>query len=120
MVRQKSTMESIAPWLTPALLLALAGLFLTGLRNLRTDLTKGIADLKSDLSNRIEDVKSDLSNRIDDVKSDLSNRIDDLKHDTNHRLDKIDHGLAEQRERMAKLEGSLEGFLAGRHDRDAA
>ena len=36
-------------------------------------------------------------------------RIDDLKTDLNTRI-----------ERMAKLEGSLEGFLAGRRDRDAA
>ena len=28
--------------------------------------------------------------------------------------------VAELRERMAKLEGALEGFLAGRRDRDAA
>ncbi|MCY3731340.1 MAG: hypothetical protein OXF98_08360 [Rhodospirillaceae bacterium] len=33
----------------------------------------------------------------------------------------FDRRLAgENRERMAKLEGSLEGFLAGRRDRDAA
>ena len=31
-----------------------------------------------------------------------------------------DHLIADLRERMAKLEGALEGFLAGRRDRDAA
>ena len=94
-------MESVAPWLTPALLLGLIGLSLTGMRNLRNDLTRQIYD--------------------------LSKGIDDLGNDTNQRFDKVDKqfdnvkdALAEQRERMAKLEGSLEGFLAGRRDRDAA
>ena len=37
----------------------------------------------------------------------------------NKRFDEVNRELADQRERMAKLEGSLEG-LAGRRDRDAA
>ena len=36
------------------------------------------------------------------------------------RFDQINRELGENRERMAKLEGSLNGFLAGRLDRDAA
>ena len=36
------------------------------------------------------------------------------------RFDAVLHEIAELRERMAKMEGSLEGFLAGRRDRDAA
>ena len=36
------------------------------------------------------------------------------------RFDRVHQELAENRERMAKLEGSLDGFLAGRRDRDAA
>ena len=35
-------------------------------------------------------------------------------------LDQVQRELGDNRERMAKLEGSLEGFLAGRRDRDAA
>ena len=36
------------------------------------------------------------------------------------RFDAVLHEIAELRERMAKMEGSLEGLLAGRRDRDAA
>ncbi len=36
------------------------------------------------------------------------------------RFDRVHQELTENRERMAKLEGSLDGFLAGRRDRDAA
>ena len=43
----------------------------------------------------------------------LSKRIDG-------RLDRIDRDLGDLRERMAKLEGALDGFLAGRRDRDVA
>ena len=35
-------------------------------------------------------------------------------------FDRVHQELTENRERMAKLEGSLDGFLAGRRDRDAA
>ena len=38
----------------------------------------------------------------------------------NQLFDQVNRELADNRERMAKLEGSLEGFLAGRRDRDAA
>ena len=38
----------------------------------------------------------------------------------NKRFDHVHRELADQRERMARLEGALEGFLAGRRDRDAA
>ena len=38
----------------------------------------------------------------------------------NQRFDQVNRELADNRDRMAKLEGSLEGFLAGRRDRDAA
>ena len=43
-----------------------------------------------------------------------------LRQEMTTRLDQVNRELAEQRERMAKLEGSLEGFLAGRRDRDVA
>ena len=57
------------------------------------------------------------------LRKELGGRIDE----TNRRLDDVNkcfdetiREIAEQRERMAKLEGSLDGFLADRRDRDAA
>ena len=46
----------------------------------------------------------------------MNGRMDAL----NKRFDDVNRELADLRERMAKLEGSLDGFLAGRRDRDAA
>jgi len=71
-----ASVEAIAPWLTPALVIALG------------------AWLRADLR--------------------------DLRRDVNKRFDDVVRDIADLRERMAKLEGALEGFLAGRRDRDAA
>ena len=65
-------METITPWLTPALVIAL------------------VAWLRSDLQG------------------------------VNKRLDLVSKEIGDLRERMARLEGALEGFLAGLRDRDAA
>ena len=50
----------------------------------------------------------------------VDGRIDALAAEMHQRFDRVHHALAENRERLAKLEGALEGFLAGRRDRDAA
>ena len=65
---------------------------------------------------QMKDVKADLGARIDDI----NRRFDSLTSEMHQRFDRVHHELAENRERMAKLEGSLDGFLAGRRDRDAA
>ena len=61
----------------------------------------------------------EINRRFDDVNKrfdDVNKRFDDV----NKRFDETIREIAEQRERMARLEGSLDGFLAGRRDRDAA
>ena len=61
----------------------------------------------------------EINRRFDDVNrrfDDVNKRFDDV----NKRFDETIREIAEQRERMARLEGSLDGFLAGRRDRDAA
>ena len=83
-------MEVLTPWLTPALLVAL------------------VAWLRSELISRTDK----LEKRFDSV----DKRFDAV----NKRFDGVTREIADLRERMAKLEGALEGFLAGRRDRDAA
>ena len=101
-------MDAIAPWLTPALLVALFAWLRLDIRELRRDLNLRIDRTEK----RIDDLAKDVGKRFDDV----DKRFDDV----NKRFDDVNRELADQRERMAKLEGSLEGFLAGRRDRDAA
>lgn len=44
----------------------------------------------------------------------------ELRREMNSRFDENGRQIGDLRERMAKLEGTLEGFIAGRQDRDAA
>lgn len=87
-------MQELASWLTPALVVALFAWLRFDLRELRRE----------------------MNDRFDKV----GKRIDDNAQEVNKRFDDVGRQMGELRERMAKLEGSLEGFLAGRRDRDAA
>ena len=76
-------------------------------------------DMKTDLGARIDDTNKrieDTNRRIDGTHQEINS----LRTEMHQRFDRVHHELAENRERMAKLEGSLDGFLAGRRDRDAA
>ena len=65
---------------------------------------------------QMREMKADLSARIDDT----NRRFESMTSEMHQRFDRVHQELADNRERMAKLEGSLDGFLAGRRDRDAA
>lgn len=71
-----------------------------------------MTELKADMIARIEQTNSSIG--------DTNRRFESLTSEMHQRFDRVHQELAENRERMAKLEGSLEGFLAGRRDRDAA
>ena len=130
-------MDAITPWLTPALLVALFAWLRLDIRELRRDLNQRmdktetrIDDLGKDVDKRLDDVNERFDKRLDDVNERFDKRFDDVNKrfddvnkrfdDVNKRFDDVNRELADQRERMAKLEDSLEGFLAGRRDRDAA
>ena len=51
-----------------------------------------------------------------ELRREMNSRFDDV----NNRIDQNGRQIGDLRERMAKLEGALEGFIAGRRDRDAA
>ena len=93
-IEQVVGMEQLSPWLTPALSLGLFGWVRYEIRS------QGQA----------------INKRIDDLRTDVVG----LRAEMNQRFDQVHRELGENRERMAKLEGSLDGFLAGRRDRDAA
>ena len=61
-------------------------------------------------------LRSELVSRTDK----LEKRFDDRFNGIEKRFDGVTRDIADLRERMARLEGALEGFLAGRRDRDAA
>ena len=90
-------MEAFTPWLTPALVVAL------------------IAWLRSELVSRTDK----LEKRFDGVDKRFDG-VDKRFDAVGKRFDGVIREIADLRERMARLEGALEGFLAGRRDRDAA
>ena len=120
---------------TIALSIAGTGIGIVGvmglmLRILTTNITKQfelqaerMSELKADLNARIDEMSrriDETNRRIDERISETNRRLDTLTSEMHQRFDRVHEDLAELRERMAKLEGSLDGFLAGRRDRDAA
>ena len=94
-------MEQLPLWITPALVLGLFALVRFMFR-----------DLKENVNARM----TAASNQIDELRTEMRGQFAEM----NQRFDQVNRELADNRERMAKLEGSLDGFLAGRRDRDAA
>ncbi|MDE0456076.1 MAG: hypothetical protein OXI15_02175 [Chromatiales bacterium] len=94
-------METIAPWLTPALVLALFAWLKRDMRDLR---------------NEFRDFRKEIRAELGDFRKEAQ----DFRSEVNTRFDGVTREIGDLRERMAKLEGALEGFIAGRRDRDAA
>ena len=92
--------------------------------NNRIDETNNRIDSRIDeTNNRIDGTNNRIdgtNNRIESLKAETSRRFEVLTNEMHQRFDQVNRELGENRERMARLEGSLEGFLAGRRDRDAA
>ncbi len=78
--------------------------------------TAQMKEIKADLTARIDDTNQ----QINSMRTETNRRFESLTSEMHQRFDRVHQALAENRERMAKLEGSLDGFLAGRRDRDAA
>ena len=73
-----------------------------------------IDGLGRNLNARIDTLTHDLNARIDTLAHDLNARIDTLAHDLNARIDGLAHDIADMRERLARLEGLIEGLFQPR------
>ena len=105
-------MEQLPLWITPALVLGLFAL----VRFMFRDLKENMNARMTAASNQVNELKADTTKQIDELRTEMRGQFAEM----NQRFDQVNRELADNRERMAKLEGSLEGFLAGRRDRDAA
>ena len=105
-------MESLIPWLTPALIVGLFGWVRADIRSLRQE----VAVLRREMTGQRQEMNAELTGLRQEMNAELTG----LRREMNARFDRVNRELADLRERMAKLEGSLEGFLAGRRDRDVA
>ncbi|MCY4122580.1 MAG: hypothetical protein OXG72_16855 [Acidobacteria bacterium] len=105
-------MPDIADLFTPALIVALFTWLRSDIRKLhdRLDATA------KNFNDRLDATAKSFNDRLDATAKALNERLDAI----NARFDTVLREIADLRERMAKMEGSLEGFVAGRRDRDAA
>ena len=95
----------------------LGGLFLLLAR--LNEQNKRIDNLNDNMNRRFENVDRRFENvdrRFDTMNGEMNRRFDAM----NQRFDETTLLIGELRDRTGKLEGTLEGFLAGRRDRDAA
>jgi chromosome segregation ATPase len=124
-------MPEITSLLTPALILALFAWLRSDIRKLHDRLDEAVKGLNArldatakGLKERLDATAKGLKERLDATARGFNERLDAANRDIHERIDKrfdaVLREIAELRERMAKMEGSLEGFLAGRRDRDAA
>ena len=72
------------------------------------------------LDRRIDRLEDSLGRRIDGAEDSLGRRIDGAEDSFGRRIDGVEKGQAELRERMAKLEGLLEGLREAISGRRAA
>ena len=90
--------------------------FAKGVNDRLDRFTKGVND-------RLDAIGRDFNDRLNPTTKGFSERLDVSIRDIHDRLDKrfdaVLREIAGLREGMAKMEGWLEGFLAGRRDRDA-
>lgn len=90
--------------------------FAKGVNDRLDTFTKGVND-------RLDAIGRDSNDRLNRTTTGFSDGLDASIRDIHDRLDKrfdaVLREIAGLREGMAKMEGWLEGFLAGRRDRDA-
>ena len=131
------TLETITLFLAFLTLLGaqIGGMFM--LLSRMNDQNKRIDDMNSEMNRRFDTTNSEMNRRFDTMHSEMNRRFENVdkrfdevnrqfsevnaRFDTmNQRFDETTLLIGELRDRTGKLEGTLEGFLAGRRDRDAA
>ena len=131
------TLETITLFLAFLTLLGaqIGGMFM--LLSRMNDQNKRIDDINSEMNRRFDTTNSEMNRRFDTMHSEMNRRFENVdkrfdevnrqfsevnaRFDTmNQRFDETTLLIGELRDRTGKLEGTLEGFLAGRRDRDAA
>ena len=88
--------------------------------SLAAETSRRFAGLAAETSRRFDGLAAETNGRFDGLAAEANGRFQVLTNDMHQQFEQVNRELGENRERMAKLEGALEGFLAGRRDRDAA
>ena len=95
----------------------------TRIDGVESGLSARIDGVEAGLNVRIDGVEAGLNARIDGAKTELSAHIDGAKTELSARVERVEQGNMDLRERMARIEGMLDGLrdsITGRDRRDAA
>ncbi len=92
----------------------------TRVDRLAAETNRRFDSLAAETGRRFDGLAAETSRRFDGLGAETNGRFQVLTNDMHQQFEQVNRELGENRERMAKLEGALEGFLAGRRDRDAA
>ena len=84
------------------------------------DVNESVNQRFDGVNQRFDDFNESVNQRFDDFNESVNQRFDGVNDGVNRRFDGMSREFADLRERMARLEGALEGFIAGRRDRDVA
>ena len=105
------------------LMIALFAWLRADMGRMEARLTSRIEKGDADLAARIEGVETQLIARIDGVETQLTARIEGVETQLTGRIGGLEQSNIDLRERMARIEGMLDGLrdsIAGRDRRDAA
>ena len=92
----------------------------TRVDSLAAETSRRFDSLAAETSRRFDGLAAEANGRFDGLGAETNGRFQVLTNDMHQQFEQVNRELGENRERMAKLAGALEGFLAGRRDRDAA
>ena len=101
------------------LIIALFAWLRTDMGRMESRLTGRIEEVETRSAARGEEMEARLTARIEGVES----RIEGVQKDLSTRIDRVERSSIDLRERMARIEGMLDGLrdsIAGRDRRDAA
>ena len=105
------------------LIVALFAWLRADMGRMETRLNSRIDGVETGLNTRIDGVKTGLSAHIDGAKTELNTRNDGVEANLTSRIERVGQGNMDLRERMARVEGMLDGLrdsITGRDRRDAA
>ena len=105
------------------LMIALFAWLRADMGRMEARLTSRIDGVETQLTARIDGVETQLTARIEGVETQLTARIDGVETQLTGRIGGLEQGNIDLRERMARIEGMLDGLrdsIAGRDRRDAA
>ena len=76
------------------------------IRDLRTETSERFGELRAETNERFKELRAETGERFGELRAEMDARFEKM----DARFDKVDGDIAELRERMARVEGVVEGY----------